>query len=143
MINFGKVFNDSLTRVLRTQDTGESFFVKFYDRFLASSPEVRDKFEHTNMEHQYRVLKLSLFHLLHCFSSSEVSDYTAEIARRHSRHDRDIPPHLYDLWLGCLLDTVKETDPQYTPDIGLAWKMVMSFGITYMKDAYERDEQLF
>ncbi len=137
-MNFEVLFNESYARVFRDDETGDRFFAEFYERFLASSPEIQRKFEHTDLEKQRRMLKQSLQHMLSFFTVREASDYMRGIARLHSQSHHDIAPHLYDVWLHSLIETVKDTDPRYTRDVGLAWKMIMSMGITYMTDMYDQ-----
>jgi hypothetical protein len=43
-----ELFNDSLARCLR----GDRFFQRFYELFVASSPEVRDKFRTSDFRKQ-------------------------------------------------------------------------------------------
>ena len=56
----------------------------------------------------------------------------------HSLVTADIPPDLYQLWLECLLKTVKKFDPRYCDDIELAWRMICSQGIAFMTFMYKR-----
>ena len=55
------------------------------------------------------------------------------IAARHSRNDLDIRPALYDLWLECLIDTVRGHDPQFSAELEAAWRDTLAFGIDYMR----------
>ncbi|HSP56757.1 MAG TPA: hypothetical protein VLO12_00455, partial [Halomonas sp.] len=58
----------------------------------------------------------------------------------HGREHLDIPPHLYDLWLEALIETVRRFDDQYTDEAELAWRLVMAPGIVYMKFHYDPRE---
>ncbi len=64
------------------------------------------------------------------------SIYLDQIAKRHSKLDLDIPKELYQLWLTTLLETVKETDPDYNEEVKQAWQAIMQFGIDYMQTRY-------
>jgi len=44
---------------------------------------------------------------------------------------------LYDLWLDCLLDTVRACDPECFPEAEAAWEEVMMVGIHYLCANYE------
>ncbi len=140
MANFEAIFNDSYARVLSMDGDSDLFFSKFYEKFMSTSPEVRDKFKNTDMKRQKKMLKLALYQMLSFFMHKKSADYMQGIAESHAKKDKDIAPHLYELWLDSLVDTVKELDPKFDPDVGLAWKSVMSMGITYMKDRYDRDK---
>jgi hemoglobin-like flavoprotein len=139
MIDFEETFNDSYERILGLHNDGDVFIDKFYGRFTSSSPEVKEKFKNTNMENQKKMLKQSLFQMMTFYTTKRDSDYMRDIASIHGKKGRDIPPELYELWLESLLETVKEMDPKYDREVGLAWKMILSMGITYMKDMVDRE----
>jgi hemoglobin-like flavoprotein len=54
----------------------------------------------------------------------------------HDRRHRDIRPELYDQWLTCLLQAVRECDPRYGPQVEQAWRAMLAPGISVMKAAY-------
>jgi len=115
------------------------FLDAFYQRFVASSEEVRAKFAGTDMKRQVRMLEDSLFVVAVAVQGEEGSLARSElprIAARHSRADRDVRPQLYDLWLGCLIDTVRTHDPQFSAEVEAAWRETMAFGIDYMRARY-------
>lgn len=139
MIDFEKVFSESYKRVLGGSTSQENdFFDEFYELFTASSPDVAEKFRHTDMAAQKRMMKQSLIHLLNLFATKRVPDGLTEIARKHSKRGADIPAELYQLWLECLIATVKKTDPRFSDDVELAWRMVCSQGIAFMTFMRER-----
>ena len=129
-------FNDSLARCLR----GEQFFQRFYELFLASSKEVQEKFHATNFNKQRRMLQTSFYVLVEYIALGwpECRAYLERIAVAHSGQGRNIPPHLYDLWLDCLLRTIRERDDQYSPQVEAAWRYMMGAGIDFLKARYDR-----
>jgi hemoglobin-like flavoprotein len=131
-----ELFNDSLERCLR----GEQFFQRFYELFLASSPEVRDKFRTTDIRNHRRMLQTSFYMLMEyvAFGGLESEAYIERIAVEHGKQGRDIPPHLYDLWLECLLRAVKECDDHYSTEVEAAWRHMMDAGIIFFKSYYDR-----
>lgn len=117
----------------------EGFLEDFYQRFVASSEEVRAKFEGTDMKQQVRALEDSLFVIANAIQGQERSiarDELPRIAARHSRSDRDIRPELYDLWLECLIEAVRGHDPQFSAELESAWRETLAFGIDYMRARY-------
>jgi hemoglobin-like flavoprotein len=130
-----ELFNDSLARCLR----GGEFFTRFYEIFLDSSAEVREKFHNTDFRKQRRMLQASFYMLVEYITLGwpECQAYLERIAAGHSKRGRDIAPRLYDLWLDCLLITVKEFDNQYSEEIENAWRYMMSAGIDFLKTRYE------
>lgn len=110
------------------------FLERFYEIFVGSSEEVAAKFAHTDFRKQVRVLKLSLYMLMS--SSITPLPELTRIAEAHSKRQLDIPPELYDLWLDCLLQAVREFDPKWNQEIDAAWRQVLTTGIQFMKSRY-------
>ena len=130
-----RVFNDSLARCLR----GDQFFQRFYELFLASSEEVREKFRATDFRKQRRMLQTSFYMLVEYIALGwpECKAYLERIAVAHSKQGRNIAPHLYDLWLDSLLRAVKECDPEYSTEVEAAWRFMMGAGIVFLKSRYD------
>jgi hemoglobin-like flavoprotein len=125
-------FNESFTRC--TSDP--QFLERFYALFLASSDEVRHKFTQTDLPKQQRMLQAS-FHMMMLAASDPVGTAHFErLAVLHSQSHLDIPPHLYDLWLDCLVQAVQECDPQWTPETERVWRSMMANGMAFMKARY-------
>ena len=113
------------------------FLESFYARFLGSSPEVAEKFKHTDFQHQRRMLKSSLYLLVFAAEGKEEGlTHLERMGELHGRSGRDIRPELYDLWLECLMQCVREYDPQFNPEIELAWNNVLQEGIAFLKSRY-------
>ena len=131
-----ELFNDSLARCLR----GGDFFQRFYDLFLASSDEVREKFRSTDFRRQRRMLQTSFYMLVEYIALGwpECEAYLERIAVAHGKHGRDIAPHLYDFWLDCLLEAAQECDDQWSPEVEAAWRYMMGAGILFLKARYDR-----
>ena len=130
-----EVFHDSLTRCL-----GQPRFLElFYERFLASSDDVRVRFENTDFEKQRRMLKAS-FYLIMLAAQGDPGGikHLDEIAEQHSARGLDIQPQLYRLWLECLIDTVAKCDSSYGPAIERAWREMMTPGIVLMTKRYDQ-----
>ena len=115
------------------------FMETFYQSFVSASEEVREKFRNTDLQRQARMLSDSL-HVLAVAVQGEMGSPARgdlpRLAERHSRRDLDIPPPLYDHWLACLIDTARQHDPLFTPEIEAAWRATLSVGIAYMKARY-------
>ncbi|HEX2584932.1 MAG TPA: globin [Steroidobacteraceae bacterium] len=123
-----ELFNDSLDRCKRNP----SFLKNFYARFFRSSPEIPLHFKATNMQRQVEMLEASFYMIMAASQSPNASqEYLGHSATAHQQ--RNISPHLYDLWLESLIATVAETDAKYDKNIENAWRTVMGTGIEYMK----------
>lgn len=131
-MDYEEVFDQSFERCLHRKVL-PSFFQCFYSRFFGADPRIAQAFRNTEMARQETMLEKSLYRLLMFYTTNSSDDYIEAIAIRHNRHNLDISPELYDLWLEKLLVTVAEFDPLFDDSIELAWKLVLAPGITYMK----------
>jgi hemoglobin-like flavoprotein len=129
-------FEDSLRRCNADPD----FLDRFYERFLRSSPKVREKFLGTDFIRQKRMLQASLQLLLVAAQDDgeRPTPYLDEVAARHSASQMAIGAELYDLWLDSLLATVREVDPSWAPEVERAWESVMTVGIAYLVSRFNR-----
>jgi len=131
---------ETFDQSLRRCEARPFFLDLFYEKFLASSPEVGKKFEKTDFVHQKRALRASLHHLLLAAEDEKKGPdrYLAEVAERHAAGQLDVGAELYDLWLDSLLATVRECDPEFTPEVEKAWEAVMMVGIQYLCRNYDK-----
>ena len=132
-MSYENIFDKSYERALQANIDGNDIFDDFYVRFINASPEVRQKFSKTDMPHQKRMLRKSFYSLLVFYGSNSADDYLNKMVEKHNALGAHIPHAMYDLWLDCLVESVQVYDPEYTPEVGLAWRLVLSSGITYMK----------
>jgi hemoglobin-like flavoprotein len=116
---------------------GEGFVDTFYERFLAKSPEVAIKFQHTDFVHQKLMLRESLLMML-MFNNeqADVRDDMGKLAQRHSRSSLDIPPHLYELWLDALCEAVEIHDAEFNTQVAELWRSAMKPGIDLIISKY-------
>jgi hemoglobin-like flavoprotein len=127
-------FYDSLDRCL----LAPGFLTRFYEIFLASSPEVREKFRDTDFSRQTRMLRASLHMTLAAgYGSPEAPAHLERLAILHGKGGRNIGPHLYRLWLDALVQAASEHDPDFTPDLATAWRDMLTPGINILVAAYE------
>jgi hemoglobin-like flavoprotein len=136
-------FNRSYERIvgpgIKLTSQSDDFFEDFYQGFIASSPEVATAFANSDMQKQRSMLKKSLVFLASSSAGHDATPYLAQVARRHGTADANIPPHLYDVWLECLIDSVRRFDPQFDDETELAWRLVLGHGITYMRFMRDRE----
>ena len=127
-------FYESLDRCLLSP----GFLERFYELFLASSPEVRQKFQHVDMTRQRQVLHQSLkLTLMAAYGTPESTRGLLGLAHTHSRQARNIPPHLYQLWLDALIMAAEEHDPQFTPELVVAWRDMLQPAIQFIVTRYD------
>ena len=128
-------FRASLKRCL----ADDGFLNSFYEAFVGSSEEVREKFKNTDMKRQVQMLEDSLYVLAVAVQGgpgSPARGALSGIARKHSHAELDIQPGLYDLWLSALIQTVEKFDSDYSAEIEAAWRDTLAGGIEYMRSHY-------
>ncbi len=90
------IFNDSFLRC----QSKKGFLDRFYELFMASSKEVKEKFKTTDFDKQKLALKSSFYMMvLTVQGNARGYRYLEDIAELHSSRRLNIKPELYDLWL--------------------------------------------
>jgi truncated hemoglobin YjbI len=128
-------FLASLKRCLQRPE----FLLDFYGYFMDHSDEVRQKFANTDIKKQVRVLADSFWAMSVAAQGPRTSTAWADLPRlavRHSRGDLDIPPHLYDAWLDCLIRAVRKHDSLFSEEVEAAWRQALAPSIDYMRSKY-------
>lgn len=138
MKNYLEFFTASLSRAFGDERQQRDFMTRFYELFTEASPEIAERFRGTDMERQKEMLARSIHEMVDFSTSRAASEHLRRTAERHDRKHRDIPPALYDLWLDCLVATVREFDTRFNDEIELAWRVVLAPGVAYMKFRYDR-----
>jgi len=117
---------------------GRDFISAFYARLMQSNDEIREKFEHVNMEAQTdNLARAIVMSFLFAGKNHQTAERTLNLVREsHNRHHLDIRPKLYDIWLNCLIETVREKDPQADEKLLQDWHDVMSASIDHIRNGY-------
>jgi hemoglobin-like flavoprotein len=125
---------DSLGRCVKDP----AFFDRFYELFMASSEEIRKKFENTDFDRQKKMLQDSLFLMLVAAGtrSGIAHRELVKLADRHGRKQLGIKPEWYEAWMHSLLQAVSEHDPDYRPELSTAWQESLRDCIRLMRARY-------
>lgn len=110
------------------------FFDLFYATFFAACPAAKPMFAATDFQRQHRLLQhgIGLLFSLNQDMESEPNILT-RVADRHGHGDLNVDPAWYALFMQALMQTVKATDPAYTPEVERAWIDATARGIAYMR----------
>ena len=128
-----EIFLQSLERCASSKE----FIPSFYQRFLATSDEIREKFKHTDFEQQNKMLVRSL--KLAAGATAGEAQSLQELrdrAETHDRHHLDIKPELYDYWRDAIVSTAGEFDPKWNDEVKEAWHSVLGYVINHMIKYY-------
>lgn len=113
----------------------DTFFVDFYDCFMAKSEAIRQVFKKTDMSNQRHLLRNGIMQLvLHARGLPDTK--LKALGESHSRRGYNIQPHHYSDWLDALLQTLEKHDPYFCPDTHAAWIRAITPGIEKIKNAY-------
>ncbi len=124
-----RIFNDSLDCLIARPGSLDLF----YERFIGGSEEVSAKFADTDMQRQKRSLKASLYTaMLAADGNQPAIEHLGRLSRIH--RDLDIGPELYDLWLDCLIDTVRDCGGEIDVRTERVWRDVLAIAIHIMRD---------
>lgn len=137
MKNYLEFFLDSLYRVWGDPEQQQDFLTRFYETFIGHSPAIAAHFEGTDMERQKDMLAQSIHEMVEFSTTRVASERLRRVASRHNRKERDVPPDLYEVWLDSLIATAREFDVKFNDELELAWRVVLSPGIAYMKFRYD------
>jgi truncated hemoglobin YjbI len=134
--DYKNIFHDSYLRCVVSDQDG--FFHRFYELFTAADRIVAEVFANTNMERQVSMLQESLLYLIDFANSKTASARMQRIASYHGSDELDVPSHLFDLWVDCLVSTVRERDAAFEPDVEVAWRVFLAPGIAFVKSHCSR-----
>jgi len=117
---------------------GRAFISVFYDHLMQSSEAIREKFEKVDMEIQTdNLARAIVMSFLFVDQNHQTALHTMDRVREsHNRHNLDIKPELYDVWLNCLIETVAKYDPQANEELLQQWHRVMSASIDHIRNGY-------
>ncbi len=128
---------DQFLRSLELCADDPRFMSDFYDRFLSTSAEIRDKFRHTDMEAQKEMLLRSL--RLSAGATAGDPESLRELKQRAETHNREhlnIEPILYDFWLNTIIQMASEYDPEWNSDVEHIWRTVLGHVVREMRNSY-------
>ena len=115
----------------------EAFIPAFYERFLGSSEEIKEKFRFTDFDKQNKMLSRSLE--LCAGAAAGEPESLAEITERATTHDRNhlnIEPRFYDAWLDAIVATASDFDDEWTDSIEAAWRNILGHVVQRMIRKY-------
>ena len=129
--DYTQLFGKSYLKTVMSDPAG--FFERFYQLFRQADSRVGEVFSTTDMSRQLLMLEESLLYMI-AFSKSQISSHRLQdLAKYHGRSNMNIPDRLFDVWLECLLATLRERDPEFDLDTELAWRVTFAPGLAYMK----------
>lgn len=110
----------------------------FYQRFLASHPDIAAMFAKTDMARQRMALRRGLsLAIAHAGGSALVQRPVQHMADVHARSGHaPVPPHLYPYWVDALVATLREFDPAFGPALEARWRTAMAVVVATFSARY-------
>lgn len=128
-----EVFLASLDRCTAS----DAFVSAFYERFMSTCDEVRQKFRDTDFDEQNNMLIRSLRLVAAATAGDQAGMHELRLrAETHDRHHLDIKPALYELWLSSVIATAREFDHLWNESVEDAWHRTLHYAINYMVRRY-------
>jgi hemoglobin-like flavoprotein len=115
----------------------KEFAGRFYDIFLDADPRIKPLFKHTDFERQSELLLHGIFVLLEYAEGKAVGELAIQrLGELHSRKRMDVTPDMYPIWVNCLIKTLAETDPRFSPELETKWRKALKKGIDIMTEMH-------
>ena len=113
-------------------------FDRFYDIFLATDPDIKERFANTDFDKQKKLLRHGI-NLMIMFSEDNLIGKSGieRIRFTHSKHKLNIPSPYYALWKSSLIKAISEVDNQFNAEIEHAWSKTLDVGIEHIKLGYD------
>ncbi|HSG06349.1 MAG TPA: globin domain-containing protein [Nitrospiria bacterium] len=109
------------------------FMDLFYERFLASDPRIKPLFKKTDWDLQKNLLKTGIRLMILLEEEHPESHHSLKrIGKTHGKEKLNIDPALYPFWKKSLMETIRELDPQFSPEIERAWNRVIDSGLKFI-----------
>lgn len=110
----------------------------FYTSFLASDPQIAQKFAKTDMTKQMDLFRQGI-NLAIMFGNGNILGKNAmdRLRMTHSHKNLDINPRLYPKWKATFMAAVESLDPNFDQTIAQAWDAVLQNAINHIQGGYE------
>ncbi len=127
----------SFERCLRRSD----FLRRFYTIFTGSHPAIAERFSNTDWNQQIHLLRHGISaSILYASGGGLGHDEIERLHKSHGPSGYDIPDWMYDNWLEALIQTLSETDPQWSDELERRWREAMSTAIAHISGRDLADE---
>jgi len=133
MSDTSELFSASFARALKNDSYNKAFIESFYDKFIATSPQIAAMFKNTNMATQKTMLHDSLNYMVEFYKNPQATTHLQHIQNVHGKSGLNIPQEYYHIWLDSLIETLKIYDPLFDAATEQAWRTVLTRGIQFMQ----------
>ena len=117
----------SYDRCLNSHGNSKKFFVRFYEVFLASDPEIRSMFLQTNIMKQVNALKNGISTvIMYAGNNDGIASQSLEtIKRTHSSDTLKVKARHYKIWEDSLITVLYEYDNEFSDEPEKDWRTLI------------------
>ena len=128
-VDYDEYFSTSYSMIMLHKD---QFYNRFYENFLARSPQLAAVFEGVEMKRQKRMLQIAIAHLVNFYVSKTATEYMIGFALQH-KYELEATDKMYDQFMSALLKTLEDVLPNFDSKMKMAWRITLAPGIEFMK----------
>lgn len=119
-----------LTESFRRCTAQPYFFDRFYARLFELLPTAKPLFDQVDMGHQQAMIRKGITSFLLLAASGKVdSEFLDGVRGSHGEEGMQLSEREYGYWVDALIDTIRATDPEFSRELGLAWRKVLERGV--------------
>lgn len=124
------VVRESLKRCSQRQD----FIARLQEHFHTDSATVQSNVCAEEFEQIHQVINASFYFLL--LLSMVTDDASVRMVRNSApdvaQRQGKVASKLVNTWIGSILETVRECDPQFNPMVESAWRVMIAFALAQL-----------
>lgn len=128
-VNFWEMFKCSFEENVNGHE--DTFYPRFHQNFLATSPVVSAIFSNIDMQKQVATLEQSLLLLVDFAEAKQSGESLKKLALTHLRIG--VTAEMYEWWVQALISTLEQVDPNFRPADALAWRVTLAPAMEFMK----------
>lgn len=133
----GTFADEPVRQSLERCEASGDFGAVFYRKFLNCSTRIAPYFAGTDLARQRGVLRDSVRLMVsRDVSDPAVREHLERLGKTHSRSQRGILPELYESWLDCIVETVREMDPEWNEKLEREWRVRLRPGMQIIMAAF-------
>ena len=118
-------------------DANGDFGETFYHIFMESNPAIGPYFAQTDFGRQRRVLRDSVYMMVtRDVEDPEFRTLLTRLGKTHGRHERNVLPELYELWLDSICRAAAALDPEWSDALEKKWRVRLRPGMQLVMAAY-------
>lgn len=127
--------SDVIDSFRRCQESAD-FCDRFYSRLFAARPDVRPLFDRVDRRVQHMMVRKGVtMMLLHVAGVAGADAAFGRVKALHGPAGLGVLPDQLAAWADCMLEMVREADPECTDALADAWRSLLADGVRSLRGA--------